>query len=56
MKFVDTQGRVEKFKQKMAKAQKSSTKSSKKATVQQQDPKSYKQLLQEQRSQVKKTA
>lgn len=57
MKFVDTQGRVDKFMQKMAKAKKATTKtSSKKLTTQQEDQKSYRQLLQEQRTQIKKTA
>lgn len=57
MKFVDTQGRVDKFMQKMQKAQaKQATKKSGKTLKNQAEPKSYKQLLQDQSSAVKATA
>lgn len=59
MKFVDTQGRVDKFLQKMQNAQTRQAAASTKANKKQKnqaDPKSYKQLLQEQRGTVKSTA
>lgn len=60
MKFVDRQGRVDKFRQKMKKAQqqqadlqaKRAKKSGKSGN--QDDPKSYKQLLQDQKQALKK--
>jgi large subunit ribosomal protein L31 len=58
MKFVDTQGRVDKLIQKMhnAQARQAATTSKKAGKVQKaDDQKSYKQLLQEQRSSVNKT-
>lgn len=61
MKFVDTQGRVDRFMQKMKAAQsKQQTKKSKKAKNISEDstnnvPKTYKQLLQEQKTVVKKS-
>ncbi len=58
MKFVDRQGRVDKFKKKMAAAQKAKkTASKKKAGKKQIDPidqKSYKQLLSEEKTKLKK--
>ncbi len=59
MKFVDTQGRVDKFMQKMQRAQ--TAKPSKKKSAAQiaadsADQKSYKQLLQEQQVTLKKQA
>lgn len=62
MKFVDTQGRVDKFMQKMEKAKASKNKSgssssSKKADDKQADEqKTYKQLLQEQKTAIKQAA
>lgn len=62
MKFVDTQGRVDKFMQKMEKAKKAqanqkSSPSKKKADESQADEqKTYKQLLQEQKSAIKQAA
>jgi large subunit ribosomal protein L31 len=60
MKFVDTQGRVDKFMQKMAKAKAKQAaaagRSPKKQNDKQEDQKSYKQLLQEQRSNLKQAA
>ncbi len=54
MKFVDTQGRVDKFMQKMQKAQqKQQSTKAKKVAKSQADPKSYKQLLQEQQKALK---
>jgi large subunit ribosomal protein L31 len=58
MKFVDRQGRVDKFKKKMAAAQVAKKNTSKKKTKQQSqaEQKSYKQLLGEERVKIKKTA
>jgi large subunit ribosomal protein L31 len=59
MKFVDTQGRVDKFMQKMQNAQtrQASAKTKKAAKAKNQaDPKSYRQLLQEQSNAVKAAA
>jgi large subunit ribosomal protein L31 len=52
MKFVDTQGRVDRFMQKMKKAKTQTAAQAKK--IKHSDPKSYKQLLQEQKTTVKK--
>lgn len=55
MKFVDRQGRVEKFLKKMKVAQKkkiTTTKTQKKAKKVQEDQKSYQQILREQRSKL----
>lgn len=62
MKFVDTQGRVDKFMQKMEKAKAKQAARAKKTTTntkqddKPEDQKSYKQLLQEQRSTLKQAA
>lgn len=57
MKFVDTQGRVDKFMQKMQRAQQTQpTQKSKKAAKAAEDQKSYRQLLQEQQVALKKAA
>lgn len=60
MKFVDTQGRVDRFMQKMKAANTTQSKRAKKAKQQADTPqepaKSYKQLLQEQKTTVKKGA
>lgn len=56
MKFVDKQGRVDKFMQRVKNAQtKQKSGKGKKKTDDQADQKSYKQLLQEQRQNLKKT-
>jgi large subunit ribosomal protein L31 len=58
MKFVDTQGRVDKFMQKMQKAQaKQAQQAAKKkpAAMTAEEAKSYKQLLQEQQQSLKKS-
>lgn len=57
MKFVDRQGRVDKFKKKMAAAQATQAQSIKKAKKQTSDDsqKSYKDILREQRSATRKT-
>jgi len=60
MKFVDTQGRVDRFMQKVKAASSTQNKRAKKAKQQSDTPqepaKSYKQLLQEQKTVVKKGA
>jgi large subunit ribosomal protein L31 len=55
MKFVDRQGRVDKFKKKIAAAKAAKKKTGKKQTqpVVKKDPKTYKELLREQRSQLR---
>jgi large subunit ribosomal protein L31 len=57
MKFVDTQGRVDRFMQKMAKAKsnKDANQNKQAKKLKQADQKSYKQLLQEQGSSLKKS-
>lgn len=55
MKFVDTQGRVDKFMQKMAAAKSKAGTNQKAATKPSGPQKSYKQLLQEQKDSLKKT-
>lgn len=56
MKFVDRQGRVDKFNKKMAAAAVKKTSSKKKSKSNQNDPdqKSYKQLLSEEKTKLKK--
>lgn len=55
MKFVDRQGRVDKFMAKMKKAQKNQEEIKKKVAKKQAEAaKSYKQILQEQKSEIKK--
>lgn len=58
MKFVDRQGRVDKFKKKMAAAAAAKQSSSKKKTKKQDDlnQKSYKQLLGEEKTKLKKVS
>jgi len=60
MKFVDRQGRVDKFKKQVAAAQKAKKTASKKKTSKKQDDpndqKSYKQLLNEEKTKLKKAA
>lgn len=61
MRFVDRQGRVDKFRQKMELAQqKQAAKNQKKPaaakTTAQQDPQSYRQILQQQKQAIKQTA
>jgi large subunit ribosomal protein L31 len=60
MKFVDRQGRVDKFKKKMAAAQKAQKTASKKQASKKQtkpdDQKSYRQLLTEEKIKIKKAA
>ena len=60
MKFVDRQGRVDKFRQKMAAAQKIKAKQSKKGKKitdeKDEEPQSYKQLLQQQKQAIKQVA
>ncbi|MBU0576628.1 50S ribosomal protein L31 [Patescibacteria group bacterium] len=58
MRFVDRQGRVDKFKKKMATAQAAQAKTKKKSKKQNKpaDQKSYKQLLGEEKTKLKKAA
>ncbi|MBT3250057.1 MAG: 50S ribosomal protein L31 [Candidatus Pacebacteria bacterium] len=58
MKFVDRQGRVDKFKKKMAAAQAAKKTTKKKSSKKQDDAdqKSYKQLLGEEKTKIKKSS
>ncbi len=53
MRFVDRQGRVDKFMQKMQKAQAQQDKRAKKGTQPKEDPRSYQEILKSQQAQLK---